>query len=285
MDSNKTTICAKPAGAVNRLIRTLLIPFAAMIVAATGIDSAAEPDALGAPPGAPQAPASIAISWTDANCNGCHKVKADFSHPVGVQLKPGMRTELPLANGRVSCLTCHDGDQSASHARARTEHSPMLRGNLAPAALCVSCHRDSPFSSTGGHSIAVDKAHLVWPDDSRQDDRPGVIAAGLDRESSSCLECHDGALATGVGGSHDGGARFGGSLATEHPIGIPFAQRSGKPREGMARMVHPGSLDDRIRLFDGNIGCGSCHSVYAKNPSKLVMDNSGSRLCLSCHDG
>jgi predicted CXXCH cytochrome family protein len=36
-------------------------------------------------------------------------------------------------------------------------------------------------------------------------------------------------------------------------------------------------------LFDGNLGCGSCHSAYSKEPHLLVMNNRGSKLCLSCH--
>jgi len=43
-------------------------------------------------------------------------------------------------------------------------------------------------------------------------------------------------------------------------------------------------LDERIRLFDSRVGCGTCHSLYSKRAALLVMSNSRSNLCLSCHD-
>lgn len=65
-----------------------------------------------------------------------------------------------------------------------------------------------------------------------------------------------------------------------HPVDIPyrltnhFADGPLTPRF---------SLDTRVRLFDSNITCASCHSPYATQPALLVMSNQGSRLCLSCH--
>jgi predicted CXXCH cytochrome family protein len=42
-------------------------------------------------------------------------------------------------------------------------------------------------------------------------------------------------------------------------------------------------MDPRIWLFEGRVGCGSCHSPFAGGEALLVMSNVGSRLCLSCH--
>ena len=43
-------------------------------------------------------------------------------------------------------------------------------------------------------------------------------------------------------------------------------------------------LDKRIRLFNGKVGCGSCHNPYSKNAKFLVIETEGGRLCLSCHE-
>ncbi|NNK62673.1 MAG: hypothetical protein HKO98_05620 [Gemmatimonadetes bacterium] len=60
-------------------------------------------------------------------------------------------------------------------------------------------------------------------------------------------------------------------------------RRTGAP-DPYDGLRHPDLVDPRIRLFDGNLGCGSCHSVYAGEPGLLVMRNERSRLCTSCHD-
>lgn len=94
------------------------------------------------------------------------------------------------------------------------------------------------------------------------------------------MACHDGASASDAG-LHGLGARRDGqfSRTQEHPIGVRYQNN----REREIRLVNPASLDKRVRLFDQTVGCGSCHSVFSKQKQLLVMDNLGSRLCLSCH--
>lgn len=38
-----------------------------------------------------------------------------------------------------------------------------------------------------------------------------------------------------------------------------------------------------IRLFNGKVGCVSCHDLRQTTGDHLVMDNAGSALCFSCH--
>ena len=222
--------------------------------------------------------------WTDERCNGCHRVDPVFSHPIDVSPGSGTPESLPLRHGRMTCLTCHDGDSAQAHAAARTDHTSLLRQGFSASVLCAQCHRDSSISAKAQHTGSVRKAHLAWPD-AHADRRALDHENGLDRESESCLECHDGMIASSIG-SHRDGMGFASDEPREHPIGVPYRAGLGAEyRDGMARMVHPDTLDERIRLFDGNVGCGSCHSVYSRQPAMLVMSNKGSRLCLSCHDG
>lgn len=67
----------------------------------------------------------------------------------------------------------------------------------------------------------------------------------------------------------------------EHPIGVRMMAGRGNLEEGELRS--PTSLDPRVRLFDGRVGCGSCHSIYAPGRNKLVMPNERSALCTACH--
>jgi len=36
-------------------------------------------------------------------------------------------------------------------------------------------------------------------------------------------------------------------------------------------------------LFDGKVGCLSCHNPYGDKKYSLVMENKRSGLCLACH--
>ena len=68
-------------------------------------------------------------------CLACHEDELNhgFSHPLGVAVVRNGDPGLPLADGRLSCSTCHDPHD-------KTDHDALLRrtGN----ALCAPCHRD-----------------------------------------------------------------------------------------------------------------------------------------------
>jgi len=227
---------------------------------------------------------TISDRWTGSACVGCHRPDPTFSHPVGFTPDRPLPAAFPLDHGRFTCETCHDPADPSTHAGIRTESGVSLRGHFVGFGLCAQCHSYSPGSPTSAHASAVDRAHLRWPDD--PPDRSTAVSTGfgatLDRESARCLECHDGTLATDVDTKPTG--RIGSSLlGQDHPVGVPYV--SHQQRSRMERLVHVDSLDRRVRLFDGTVGCGSCHSVYSRLPRRLVMSNLGSALCLSCHEG
>ncbi|MFZ4573354.1 MAG: cytochrome c3 family protein, partial [Phycisphaerales bacterium] len=178
---------------------------------------------------------------------------------------------LPLLDGRITCLTCHDANDS--HASGRVPVG--IRGGSA-AALCLSCHEGAAPGSGGGHATLGVRAHLSQ----KQERRVPAKNSLVDSESAACMSCHDGASAREAG-SHPIRS-MNGELMAEHPIGIPL-KATERTKHGDFRIAREGSLDPRIRLFDGKLGCGSCHSVYSKHEHLLVMSNQRSRLCLSCH--
>ncbi len=103
----------------------------------------------------------------------------------------------------------------------------------------------------------------------------------LDPESINCMGCHDGAVGrfadSAIHGTPEG--QQGSSIGVTHPVGVPYQEAAASTKD--LRPV--GSLDQMIRLYSGTLGCGTCHSVYAKHIKYLVMDNQGSRLCTACH--
>lgn len=95
-----------------------------------------------------------------------------------------------------------------------------------------------------------------------------------DGNPNNCIVCHDGLIASevhsctvecGFGGSH--------SISREYP-----------PRSKESGYASVESLREKgIRLYNGKVSCASCHDLKKTTEYHLVMDNSGSDLCFSCH--
>lgn len=202
-----------------------------------------------------------------ARCVSCHRFDQALNHPIQVSPVLSTPSSLPLLNGQVVCITCHDA--SPDH---RSKDQPVGQ-RVEGTALCVSCHKGSPNTSRAIHSMSGSKAHLRT--DSRS--RVGHGAAELDRESQSCMECHDGALSSDAGPHISG---LDSKEKSEHPIGVSMRPTT-RNRDSDFRLSR--RVDDRIRLFEGTVGCGSCHSPYSRERKLLVMNNRGSALCLNCH--
>jgi len=203
---------------------------------------------------------SGAVGSLSSGCVACHTFNPVLTHPTGVVATA--KTNLPLVDGRVECITCHNATD-----QHRTFDRPVGVRSAAEG-LCAECHK--PGTRSGHGSAGTFRAHLKG--------FPGGSPGGIDAESTSCLSCHDGTVAAdgGAAGTHSVDSQAG------HPIGPQARSRPHAGRDGM-QFVSAGSRDARIRLFDQAVGCGSCHSVYSKVDKLLVMSNLKSRLCLSCH--
>lgn len=202
----------------------------------------------------------------NARCVTCHRFERTLTHPI--QVSPVLATpdSLPLVDGQVACVTCHDA--SPEHRSAEVPVGQRIDGG----SLCLSCHQGTPATSHGVHALATKKAHL------RADSRTSMAhgTGDIDKESKTCMECHDGTLSSDAG-AHTSGLSDDNS---EHPIGV--AMRGGsRTREGDFKLAR--GVDQRIRLFEGMVGCGSCHSPYSRETSQLVINNRGSALCMNCH--
>jgi predicted CXXCH cytochrome family protein len=121
--------------------------------------------------------------------------------------------------------------------------------------------------------------------------------------SKLCLSCHDGTVAIDSYGGNLGGkqvrseAAIAGDalqLANDHPISFVYddslAARDG---ELFPPSSAPSGLGKTIRedlLFNDRVECSSCHDVHngpvaaGINDHLLVITQSQSRLCLTCHD-
>jgi predicted CXXCH cytochrome family protein len=143
-----------------------------------------------------------------------------------------MSLSLPLdTSGNMICITCHDCISGKCVLR---KPSPEL---------CRVCH-----DCTQGMGCLLGVAHL--------ESSPEVETL-----AHNCLTCHDGAVATSIGGSKD------------HKVDVLYI-----PSKDYNYVT-----DRRIVFVNGKVTCISCHNPYASEGERLVMSNRGSRLCLACH--
>ncbi|MHC5022504.1 MAG: cytochrome c3 family protein [Planctomycetota bacterium] len=161
------------------------------------------------------------------------------------------------------------------------------------AQVCIFCHtphRAAPIEPLWNRRMPV-AAYTIYASSSL-DARPGQPAG----TSKMCLSCHDGTIALGSVLSRDqtiqmaggittlpaGGSNLGTDLSDDHPISFRFdSQLALRDR----RLADPGVLPESVHL-DGasQVQCRTCHDPHDNSYGQfLVMDNSTSALCTSCH--
>jgi len=112
-----------------------------------------------------------------------------------------------------------------------------------------------------------------------------------------CLSCHDGTVALenfsgATGGSNfvTGDALIGTDLSNDHPVSFTYnsalATTDGGLHDPSTTNSGLGGTITADMLFGDVMQCASCHDVHdaAGNTAMLLKPNSGSALCLTCHD-
>jgi len=100
------------------------------------------------------------------------------------------------------------------------------------------------------------------------------VTVEAEADARDCISCHDGSLGHNVSFcTVQCGFKTSHSILKEYP-----------PR-GKERLFAPVAAVKAkgIKFIDGKVTCISCHNLKNPNEHHLVMDNSGSRLCLACH--
>jgi len=123
------------------------------------------------------------------------------------------------------------------------------------------------FQSFKPHPLLAPVVLFLWPLDVLAFD-PIANADVVFRQAwTYCVACHDGVLATEV---HLG-----------HPVGTSYLSAQIKRP---TKLKPIGVLDSVAYLDDGRVVCLTCHHPRSQHPSKLVLSNAGSKLCLACHN-
>lgn len=206
-------------------------------------------------------------------CTSCHRDARELSHPVDVLPKDPVPVNLPLDwKGEITCVTCH-----TAHQPGHGGHH--LRVSAKGPGLCNMCHGNVEEKM---HKTFGATAHLKSESIGRT--APDSTGVELDELSIQCLSCHDSMLAREalvesrevVLGYHENNL-----IGVSHPIGVSYSEARRKYGNAYKDIK---TLPKELRLFDGNIGCGTCHNPYSKRHFELAMSNEVSALCLACHD-
>lgn len=159
--------------------------------------------------------------------------------------------------------------------------------------ICIFCHTPHNASLTRplwNRNIPLN-AYQIYTSRSLQ-----ALPGQPTGSSKLCLSCHDGTIALGsvlsrnqpismVGGITTlppGKSNLGTDLSDDHPVSFRYdsalASRNTKVKD-------PAILPSAVHLdYNSELQCTSCHDAHNNQYGKfLVMDNSQSQLCNSCH--
>lgn len=199
-------------------------------------------------------------------CEMCHQEYRKIqSHPTDIYPSFSVPDDMPLTDGRLTCLTCHYAH--IDNVGQRNKKHYFLRRPALGIVFCSACHKidDSKHVITG----SIHKGDYVETDRHTR----------IDLTSLECIQCHDRQISDHAPALGAGTWKHY-KREMNHPIGISYKNISLRKMNDFRPIE---MLSPEMRFFDGKIGCCTCHNIYSKEKNMLVMNNSGSRLCLACH--
>ncbi|HEU6446876.1 MAG TPA: cytochrome c3 family protein [Verrucomicrobiae bacterium] len=161
--------------------------------------------------------------------------------------------------------------------------------------VCIFCH--TPHRANGqtplwNHNMSGVTNYIVYSSPTLK-----AVVGQPNGSSRLCLSCHDGTVALGSVNSRtatiqmqngvttmpDGAANLGTDLSGDHPISFVYdsALVSLDPK-----LNDPSTLPAKVKLDQNHeMQCASCHNPHDNQFGNfLVMDNTGSALCVVCHN-
>lgn len=208
---------------------------------------------------------------TSQVCGFCHA-------PHNASTQVGL-SEAPLWNKRITNLNAFIPYSSPT----MTETCPTRPNGISLA--CLSCHDGTQAQAAPGYTGPLSPnpgafgQSAVLPQDQHSVINPGVTGGGVPIATSTavCMRCHPG------GGSYSVAltAMAGPDLRNDHPISMQY------PLANANFVIPPDATRGwgDIKLYNGKVECPTCHAVHdPANAPFLRTTNSGSALCLRCHN-
>ena len=166
--------------------------------------------------------------------------------------------------------------------------------------ICIVCHTPHNASTTAGaplwHHKITTSTFTMYP----SSNVTGQVDAEPNTATKLCLSCHDGVTALDAFGGATGTtpltttsypgtkANLGTVLDNDHPISITYTNTGAGLNNSTNTQVtingSTGPISTKM-LINGKVECSSCHDVHnnTANSKMLLIANTGSALCLTCH--
>jgi len=202
------------------------------------------------------------------SCEICHADHtAAQSHPTDVNPTVAIPNDMPLLKGKITCLTCHYAHAADKNPFRRKNHY-FLRRPIRGILFCSSCHKID------------ERRHIVFGNVHKGVYEETDSNTRIDQMTLECIECHDRQMTQEQSQKLGAGrwTHFGQEF--NHPIGAVYKDFANKY---MNKFRPEMTLRKEVKLFNGKIGCGTCHNVYSKEKGMLIMSNLGGNLCTECH--
>jgi predicted CXXCH cytochrome family protein len=185
---------------------------------------------------------------------------------------------------------------------ATTKHDLSVADTGTNTEICVYCH--TPHSSNMNVSLAPlwnrDTTNVVLADLYTSTTLNAVATAATVNATDAplCLSCHDGAVGNTLTNPPNSGATFiyadftgnaviydaTNKMKNDHPVGIDVPAVQVDLGIFAAATINT-NLPGALRGAGNTIWCSSCHDVHDNaNAPFLIESNSGSALCLECHN-
>jgi len=216
-----------------------------------------------------------------------------YIHPVDIfpseEKKPMIPDELPLLDGKVSCVTCHDIYlQCQLNPRSKILNKRFLRGApyVSRTDLCFRCHDERKYTMLDPHNqltkdgkIIVEKClycHKEKPDELHEHFNEVKLIGNLE---VLCYRCHF-------------------KQSKFHPINANHLRR---PSDKTRAIMKASEKKFNIILplnYKGNITCPTCHNPHergvlpagqanskgASEKYRLRMAAEKLQICVACHE-
>jgi hypothetical protein len=224
----------------------------------------------------------------------CHGyTPGTYIHPVDIipseEKKNIMPKELPLLDGKLSCVSCHDiYMQCQDNPKYKILNSRFLRGApyVSRTTLCFRCHDEKKYTMLDPHNqlseigaIIVDKClycHVEKPDEKRETFKQVKLIGNLE---VLCYRCHF-------------------KQSKFHPINANHLLRPSVKTLSIMKESEK-RLDIILPLnYEGEITCPTCHNPHergvlpagrpnAKGASekyRLRLSGQDMQICIACHE-
>ncbi len=133
-------------------------------------------------------------------------------------------------------------------------------------ALCLGCH-DGVISQVTVYGVVFDNKHHLL----RNDGFPDTTS------SPNCERCHSNFYS-----GKPSVLALGTDLSDDHPISMDYP--AGAKFNVPPDLQNGWGIGD-VRLVGGKVECVSCHNVHDNTiPPFLVKNNTGSAVCMTCHN-